>query len=77
MQYTFSGREGECDSSMIGPNGIDNLLQWPSHSKANFKEPERQVSSRACHSPLVPELYHPILLYGLFALNNNSSSNGS
>lgn len=59
VQYTFSGREGECDSSMIGPGGIDNrgttlidnLFQWPSDFKANFKEAERQMSSRACHSP--------------------------
>jgi hypothetical protein len=46
------GRGGECDSSMIGPNGIDNrgatlidnLLQWPSNFKTDFKEAERQVS---------------------------------
>jgi len=37
---------------MIGPNGIDNrgatlidnLLQWPSNFKTDFKEAERQVS---------------------------------
>jgi len=58
VQYsTLSrGREGECDSSMIGPNGIDNrgltlidnLLQWPSNFMAKFKEAGRQISS---HSP--------------------------
>lgn len=51
---------------MIGRSGIDNrnatlidnLLQWPSNFKTNFKEAERQISSLF---PRLPKLYYLVL----------------